>query len=191
MKPTVLATAFAALTAGTAFADGHLQAYTLDPAHSAIQMSWGHGDFSSTYGMFFEVNGEMMIDFDNPENTTVSISVPLEDLVVDPTLKGHLASDNFFGGYDGKMVEFTSTSVNVTGENTAEVTGDLTIAGATSEVTIDTVFNARGAGPTGGEIAGFTGSTTILRSDFGIDWFTPFVSDAVAVEVSIEASPAS
>lgn len=191
MKTLALASAFAALTAGAVFADGHAQEYTLDPTHSAIQFSWGHGPFSSTYGMFFEMTGSMTLDKEAPENSTITVSMPLEAMVVDPTLKGHLSSDRFFGGFDGKAVEFTSTSVEVTGEDTATVTGDLTIAGTTSEVTLDAVLGGIGNGPTGAEIAGFTATTTIMRSDFGIDWFTPFVSDEIAVEVSIEASPAS
>ncbi|MEO1796948.1 MAG: YceI family protein, partial [Pseudomonadota bacterium] len=40
-------------------------------------------------------------------------------------------------------------------------------------------------------IAGFDATTTILRSDFGVGAFAPFVSDEMSVEISIEASPAS
>lgn len=189
MKSLALATVIAALSAGAAFADA--EPYAFDPTHSAIKFSWGHGEFSTTFGMFFEVEGMLNLDVDNPENSTVVASVPLGEMFVDPTLKGHLASENFFGGYDGKMVEFTSTSIELTGDETALITGDLTVAGMTAEVVLDATLNTLGSGPRGGTVAGFDATTTIMRSDFGVGAFAPFVTDAVEVEISIEASPAS
>ena len=188
MKHLALATAFAALTAGAAFADA--QEYTFDPTHSAIKFSWSHGGFSTTYGMFFEVDGSLMLDLDAPETASVTASMPLGSMTVDPTLKGHLASDNFFNGYDGKMVEFTSTGVEVTGDETALITGDLTVNGMTKEVVLDAVFNGT-ADVFGKTVVGFDATTSIMRSDFGVGAFAPFVGDEVSVEISIEASPAS
>jgi polyisoprenoid-binding protein YceI len=37
---------------------------------------------------------------------------------------------------------------------------------------------------------GFDASTTLLRSDFGLGAFAPFVSDEVALQISIEAMKA-
>ena len=189
MKSIALATAFTALTAGAAFADA--EAYAFDPTHSAIKFSWVHGGFSTTFGMFFEVDGTLNLDADDPANSSVTASVPLGEMLVDPTLKGHLGGDRWFGGFDGKMVEFASTGIEMTGEDTAKVTGDLTINGMTKEVVLDASLNTMGEGPRGGMVAGFDATTTILRSDYGVGAFAPFVSDEIAVEISIEASPAS
>jgi len=188
MKSLALATAFAALSAGAAFADA--EPFEMDPSHSTIKFSWSHGGFSTTFGIFFEVEGDIMFDADDLSASSVSASVPLGEMLVDPTLKGHLAGDRWFGGLDGKMVEFSSTGIEVTGESTALITGDLTVNGMTKEVVLDATMNSMGSGPRGGTIAGFDATTTILRSDFGVGAFAPFVSDEVAVEISIEASPA-
>ncbi|MEM6477921.1 MAG: YceI family protein [Pseudomonadota bacterium] len=187
MKTLALATAFAALTAGTAFADA--EPYTMDPTHSTIKFTWSHGGFSTTFGIFFQVEGDIMFDADDPAASSVTASVPLGDMMVDPMLKGHLAGDRWFGGFDGKMVEFASTGIEVTGDETAIITGDLTVNGMTKEVMLDATLNSVGAGPRGGTIAGFDATATILRSDFGVGAFAPFVSDEIAVEISIEASP--
>lgn len=188
MKSLALATAIAALTASAAFADA--ETYAFDPTHSAIKFSWGHGEFSTTFGMFFEVDGMLELDVDDPAASSVSASVPLDAMLVDPTLKGHLAGDRFFNGYDGKLVEFTSTSIEMTGDETALITGDLSINGMTKEVVLDASLNTL-AEMRGKMVAGFDATTTILRSDFGVGAFAPFVSDEMSVEISIEASPVS
>jgi polyisoprenoid-binding protein YceI len=36
--------------------------YTLDPSHSQIVFSYDHLGFSTTYGMFSGINGEVMFD---------------------------------------------------------------------------------------------------------------------------------
>lgn len=38
--------------------------------------------------------------------------------------------------------------------------------------------------------AGFDATTTVMRSDFGLGNFAPFVSDALDVQISIEAMQA-
>jgi len=165
------------------------QTMALDPNHSAVKFSWTHGGFSTTYGMFFDVQGTIEFDADDPAASSVSVEFPLESMLVDPDLKGHLASGDFFNGLDDKMVTFTSTGIEVTGEDTALITGDLTVGDATSEVVLDAKLNGSGEAM-GNMIMGFDATTTFLRSDFGVGAFAPFVSDEVAVEISIEASPA-
>lgn len=189
MKTLALATTFVALTAGSAFAEP--EAFTLDPTHSTIQFSWTHGGFSITSGVFFNVTGDIAFDQENPAASSVTASVPLGDMLVQPDLKGHLSGADWFDGFDGKMVEFTSTGIEVTGDNTAHITGDLTVNGTTKEVVLDAKLNNIGDGPRGGKVAGFDATTTILRSDFGVGAYAPFVSDEVAVSISIEANPAS
>lgn len=189
MKHLALATALVALTAGSAFAEA--ETYVLDPTHSTIKFSWSHGGFSSTFGIFFDVEGEIAFDQDDPAASTVTASVPLGDMVVQPILKDHLAGDRWFGSLDDKMVTFSSTAIEVTGDDTAMITGDLTVGETTAEVVLDAKLNTIGEGPRGGTIAGFDATTTVLRSDFGVGAFAPFVSDELTVEISIEATPAS
>ena len=86
------------------------------------------------------------------------------------------------------MVTFTSTAVEMTGEKTAKITGDLTLNGVTTSVVLDAVLNQMGDHPVAGKPwAGFSATTTLLRSDFGLGKFALFVSDEVKVQISIEA----
>ncbi|MGR3467776.1 MAG: YceI family protein [Shimia sp.] len=191
MLRTLTAATLAASLSTAALAGGHLQEMSLDPNHSTVQFTWTHGGFSTTFGIFFDVEGTIQYDAEEPANSTVMVEFPLSNMQVDEDLRGHLASGDFFNGLDDKMVTFTSTSIEVTGEDTANITGDLMVNGETNEVVLAATFNGSGAGPMGGEIFGFDATTTLLRSNYGVGAFTPFVSDELAVEISIEASPAS
>jgi polyisoprenoid-binding protein YceI len=77
----------------------------------------------------------------------------------------------------------------VTGENTALITGDLTIKDTTRTVVLDTVMNKKAdAHPMNNRPwIGFDATTTLLRSDFGVDMAVPFISDEVELRISIEA----
>ncbi|MEM7295290.1 MAG: YceI family protein [Pseudomonadota bacterium] len=189
MKPLFVSAALAAALATTALADA--ESFVLDPTHSAIKFEWSHAGFSTTFGAFFEVNGSIEFDQNAPENSSVSVEFPLASMVTDPSLIGHLSGDRWFGGLDGKAVTFTSTGIEVTGDNTALITGDLSLNGQTAEVVLDTVMNNLGPNFGGTTVAGFTATTSVLRSDFGVGAFAPAVGDELGVTISIEASPAS
>jgi len=79
-----------------------------------------------------------------------------------------------------------STSVKSTGENTADVTGDLTLLGVTKPVVVKATFLGEGKDPWGGYRAGFEGTTTIKRSDFGKQKDLGPKSDVVELYVSFE-----
>lgn len=89
------------------------------------------------------------------------------------------------------MVTFTSTSIEVTGEGTALITGDLTLNDVTKSVVLDAKLNQVGDHPMAGKPwAGFDATTTLLRSDYNLGQFAPFVSDEVVVNISVEAMKA-
>ena len=67
-----------------------------------------------------------------------------------------------------------------------EVVGDLTFHGVTRPVTLDVVFNGTGKGMTGEQRMGFSGLTTIKRSDFGVTKYVPLVGDDVTVLIETE-----
>jgi polyisoprenoid-binding protein YceI len=83
---------------------------------------------------------------------------------------------------------FESTKVTSTGENTYDVAGRLTIKGTTKLVVFKATLNGKGPHPMTQKAAiGFDASTTIKRSDFGIDKYVPNVSDEVTLTITTEA----
>lgn len=166
--------------------------YMLDASHSQIVFSYDHIGFSTTYGMFSGFEGEIMFDQEDPAASSVYVSMPVMSMITGWEKRfGHFMSPDFFGATDDEMVTFTSTSIEVTGEDTAKITGDLTLNEVTKSVVLDAKLNKTGQHPMAGKAwAGFDATTTLLRSDFNLGAFAPAVGDEVKVMISIEAAKA-
>lgn len=187
IKSTALTTALV-LAAGAAMAEP--QAYVFDTSHSQIVFDYTHLGFSTTTGMFSGIEGAISFDADEPANSSVEARFPVSSLMTgDAERDKHLQSGDFFGSEGSDpTVTFVSTSIEVTGENSALITGDLTLNGVTRETVLDTVLNQQGNHPMENKPwLGFDATTTLKRSDFGLGAFAPAISDEVEVAISIEA----
>jgi len=143
--------------------------------------------------MFSGFEGEIKFDPEHPDASSVSVSIPTLALITGWDARdSHFQSDDFLGSTEDDLVTFTSTSIELTGEDTAIITGDLSVNGETAEVALDTKLNFVGAHPApqqnGIPAIGFTATTQILRSSFGAGAFAPFVSDELDLVISIEAT---
>ncbi|MBS8227902.1 YceI family protein [Vannielia litorea] len=190
MKSHFLGAAIA-VAATPVFAEA--EKYTLDPSHSQIVFSYDHFGFSTTTSMFSGFEGEIMWDKEDPAASSVTVSFPEASLITGWDARTqHFMSGDFFGATDDDTVSFASTGIEVTGEDTALITGDLTVNGVTKEVVLDARLNGQtDSHPMEGKPwAGFSATTTLLRSDYNLGAFAPMVSDEVAVEISIEAGAA-
>lgn len=197
MKTPVLTAALAATTFLSGAALAEPEAYVLDPSHSQVVFSYEHLGFSTTYGMFSGFEGEIQFDQENPENSSVTVSMPVTSMLTGWEKRTeHFMSADFFDAADDddapQMVTFTSTEITVTGDDTAEITGDLTLNGVTQQVVLDATLNQVGTHPMANQDwAGFDATTTLLRSDYGLGMFAPAISDEVQVSISIEAMKAA
>lgn len=186
MKPLSIAAALL-MSAGAALAAP--AKYELDASHSQVMFTYEHLGFSTTYNMFSGFTGEIMFDQEDPAASSVSVTIPTRSLFTGWEARfDHFMGDDFFAAVDDEMITFTSTGIEVTGDNTAKITGELTVNEVTKEVVLDAKMNNSGQNPMSGkEWAGFDATTTILRSDFNLGAFAPAVSDEVEVFISIEA----
>lgn len=188
MKPMLMAAAFA-LGASSAFA---AEKYVLDSSHSQVVFNYDHLGFSTTYGMFSGFEGEIMFDEAAPAKSSVSVSMPVMSMFTGwEQREAHFMSGDFFGAEEGDLVTFTSTGIEVTGDDTALITGDLTMNDVTQSVTLDAKLNKTGDHPMAGKPwMGFDATTTLKRSDFNLGAFAPAVGDEVNVMISLEAMKA-
>ena len=168
------------------------ETYKLDASHSQIVFSYDHLGFSTTYGMFSGFGGQIEFDRENPASSSVVVSFPVRSMLTGWEARfAHFMSADFFGAEGDEMVRFESTGIEVTGEDTALITGNLTLNDVTREVVLDAKLNAAGTHPIEQrEWLGFDATTTLLRSDYNVGAFAPFVSDEVRVVISIEAMKA-
>lgn len=188
IRTTLLAATL--LAAAPAFAEA--EKYTLDPSHSQIVFTYNHLGFSTSAGMFSGFNGEIMFDQAEPAKSSVTVSFPVKSMLTGWEARfEHFMSPDFFDAADDEMVSFTSTAIEVTGEKTAKITGDLTLNGVTKPVVLDAVLNQAGEHPMEKKPwAGFSATATVLRSEFNLGMFAPYVSDEVNLEISVEAAKA-
>lgn len=190
MMKSALFAAAVALTATTALAAP--EKYTLDASHSQVMFTYDHLGFSTTYNLFSGFEGEIMFDRDDPANSSVNVSIPVMSLYTGWEKRfEHLMSDDFFGAKEGDMITFVSTGIEVTEDDEANITGDLTINGVTKSVVLEAELNKEGQHPMAGKAwLGFDAETEIMRSDFNLGKFAPNISDKLEVEISIEAMKA-
>lgn len=190
MKSVVLAAALAGATATTAIAAS--ETYVLDASHSQVLFSYNHLGYSTTWGMFSGFEGEIQFDQENPAASSVTVSMPVRSMLTGWEERfNHFMSKDFFGASETEMVTFTSTAIEVTGDNTAKITGDLSMNGVTKSVVLDAKLNQTGDHPMAQKPwAGFDATAEILRSDFNVGQFAPFVSDEVQISISVEAMKA-
>lgn len=125
--------------------------------------------------------------FGKPEKSSVPVSIAMMSLFTGWEKRlDHFMSDAFFGATEADLVNFSSTSVKVTGTDTAIITGDLTLNDITKSVDLNAVLHATGFNSRREtDWAGFTATITLLRSDFGLGLGAPSVSDKVDVQISI------
>ena len=163
--------------------------YALDAAHGKITWSVDHLGFSTYYGQFVNVQAELKLDPANPSASTLSATIPLTD--VDSNSDGldtHLQTPDFFDTANHPTATFVSRSITIDADDPteADVLGDLTLRGVTRPVTMEVEFNQ--AGPSMGNTykVGFDGEATIKRSEFGINYALPGISDEVELHIEGE-----
>ncbi len=186
MKRPLLAAALA-LASTVAFAAP--LTYKIDANHTDVVASWSHFGFSNPIAHFGKVDGNITYDPANVGASKVEVTIPLSGLnshVGD--FDDHLRSADFFDAEKFPNITFKSTSVKAAGKGKLKVTGDLTIKGVTKPVVLDVTINKTGVQPMAKrEAAGFSATTTVKRTDFGLGLYAPNVSDQVKLSITTEA----
>jgi len=165
---------FAGLALGSLMAlSGALQAadYVIDKEgqHASINFKISHLGYSWVYGRFNDFSGNFSWDADKPESSAVNVSINTDSVDSNHAERDkHLRSDDFLNVAEHPTATFESTGVEMTGDDTANVTGNLTLNGVTKPVVLDAKFIGEGDDPWGGYRAGFSGTTTLTLKDFDI-----------------------
>ena len=163
-------------------------AYRLDRDHAALLFSVDHLGFSRFVGRFDAFDASLDFDPERPGDSTLTVVVETASLDVNPaSFADDLKGPDWFAVQRYPEARFESRRIEITGETTGEVEGDLTLHGVTRPVTLAITFNGGGDNPlTGAYTLGFAATGTILRSDFGLGRYAPAVSDEVRLEISAE-----
>lgn len=164
------------------------QKYTIDPLHTSVLWHISHFDFSHPVGKWL-ASGELVYDDKNLKNSKVDVTIDVAKMITGiPELDKHLSGGQFFDVAHFPKATFVSDKVEVVNNQIAKIQGKLTVKGVTKPVTLDVKLNKQGKSPiTDQETLGFTGSTHVKRSDFGMTTLLPGLGDDVKLEIELEA----
>lgn len=181
MKRLLLASAISSLSAQVLAVE-----YQIDPAHSAVTFEIGHLGVSMTPGRFNEFSGYYSFEQADMSDIDVSLTIASESIDTNHSDRDkHLRSPDFFDARQYPEITFTSTGFDGTSEQ-GTLTGEMTMLGETRTVSFAVTKVGEGDDPWGGYRHGLVAQTTIMRSDFGMDYFIPGVSDETDIKVFIE-----
>lgn len=168
--------------------------YTADAAHTLVGWRVNHLGFNDYFGLFGDISGTLTLDPANPAAAKVSMTIPVAKVVTaNAGLTAHLlkpaaagAKADFFGAAPADAT-FVSTGVVPGADGTsATINGDLTLNGVTKPVSIAATFAGAGNNlMTKAPTVGFHGKATIKRSDFGVSYGVPLVSDEVQLDITV------
>jgi polyisoprenoid-binding protein YceI len=176
--------AFAALSLGLT-ASSYAANYKIDPVHSMVAFKVNHMGVSNVLGRFGGPEGTFTTD-DGKESFNATVKTDTID-TANAQRDKHLKSADFFNAQQYPTVTFKSTGVKKTGDNTYEVAGDLTLHGVTKSITVTlNKIGEKSLGAPMGDRAGFDGTFTIKRSDYGMNFMLQGVGDEVTLFVNLE-----
>jgi len=167
--------------------------WQIDASHTQIQFTVRHMMISRVRGSFEKFNGLIDFDADNPAATRVEITIDAASINTrDAQRDNHLRSPDFLNVDKFSTLTFISKRVEAKDDTTGRLIGDLTIRGVTREAALDVEYLGQAKSPWGTLSAGFTGSTTIDRKEWGLTWNQALetsgilVGDKINIDIEME-----
>ncbi|HEY5892794.1 MAG TPA: YceI family protein [Chthoniobacterales bacterium] len=166
--------------------------YEFDPAHSTIGFRIRHL-FSDVSGRFNKFSGKIVYDETDPEKSSVDVTIQADSIdTANEKRDTHLKTPDFFDVAKYPELTFKGKKVEKKDAKTFVVTGELTIHGVTHEVPVTVEFLGKGKGMEGQPVSGWSGSTTIDRTKFGLVYNAvvegaKILGDDGKIDVQVEA----
>ncbi len=160
--------------------------YVFDPKHTEVRFSYYTMGIVQQTGRFTCVDGAMEFDNRSPERAHVEAIIKTASLVTgEPLIEEELKSSNFFNVAVEPEIRFKSHTIRMTGPDTAEMTGEITINGVTKPVTLQVSFRPPDKLALKRELGAreFIATTRIKRSAFNMRAHAFLVSDEVDIEI--------
>ncbi|HVH21000.1 MAG TPA: YceI family protein [Pseudonocardia sp.] len=166
--------------------------WDIDPVHSDVSFTVRHMMVSKVRGHFATFSGEIVTASDAADSS-VNVTIDASSIETNNAQRdAHIRSADFFEVEKFRTWTYRSTGVRVDGGDLV-VDGELTIKGVTRSVPLTVEVGGFGPDAYGGTRAGFSGTTSINRSDFGVDIQMPLdgggvvVGEKVQIHLEIEA----
>ena len=142
--------------------------WAVDPAHSTVGFSVKHLGIASVRGKFDQFEGTLEIGEGDESarafGTVQGVSVNTNDAGRDE----HLRSADFFGVEQNPELRFESTEITQVGDDSFEITGDLTMNGVTKPITLTAEVQGTEIDPWGNERVGLEVTGQLNRGDWNM-----------------------
>jgi polyisoprenoid-binding protein YceI len=191
------------ITLGTAYPEPQIgiQTFRIVPGESKVTYEVGEvflnqdNAFNLAVGITTDINGEILVDRENPQNSSISIvSVDISKFTSDNQRRDNAIRERFLQSAQYPIVQFSPQDIQGLPDSyepgeviTFQVSGDLTIRDVTKPVTFDVKMSGIGDTITG------EATTLILMSDYG---FGPIsiagilnTEDEVNIKINFVAQP--
>jgi polyisoprenoid-binding protein YceI len=182
---------FAAICIALGLVAGSAQADTLtfEPDHTSVIFQYPHFGLSHPSGKIMGATGTLTLDHDDMTKSAIDITLDMTTLTTAlPAFDTLLKGEKYFDIAQFPNATFKSTQVELTGENTANITGDLTIHGVTKSEVLTVTFNKKAFNPAVFKtIYGFSATAHLSRKAFGLGNLEPIVGDDIDLIIDAEA----
>jgi len=159
--------------------------YKSEQGHAYVAFQYWHQGFSKPIIRWGTTDATVTFDADNPENSTLTVILPVDDIDTGvPLWDEHIKEEGFFDVANYPEVKFVSTDITQIKDGYGTLTGDLTIKGTTKPFTLTGTINKVGKHfRSGVDMFGVSAKGQLKRSDFGVDKYAPSADD---IEIMIE-----
>ncbi len=162
--------------------------YDVEPTHTFVHFDVLHSGTSTNRGRFDTVEGSIMLDQEAKKGTASIVVRPASvNTGVEP-YNDHLRNADFLNIQAFPTAVFESNDFTFEGDKLKAVTGTLTLLGKSQPVSLDAVrFNCYNSRHAKTEVCGGDFETTLLRSQYGMNFGLPGIPDEVRIMIQIEA----
>ncbi len=167
--------------------------YAVDLSHASVVFKVSHLGFSTYVGRFNDFSADLNLDTEDFTKSSVSAAIKVDSI---DTAYPFPEKEDFDAKIAGEwllskenpLMTFTSTEVGPLLDGKSDVTGDLSMAGQTHPVVLKvTLNNATDSHPINKvAVVGFSATTELDRSVWGVDNSVPFVASDVRIELEGE-----
>ncbi|WP_082190349.1 YceI family protein [Frateuria defendens] len=163
--------------------------YRYDPVHSQVVFSVSHNGFSRPFGRLHIARGWLRFDPADWNRAATELDIDLASLDLgDPAWNAAVLKPDFLDAAKARYAHFASTSVERKDDQHGVLHGTLTLRGVARPVDLPFTFNRTGTTVFGmHEVAGFSATAMLDRTDFGITSNPGSVGRDVMVWLEVEA----
>lgn len=171
------------------------QSYVIDTNHSYPHFKVNHLGMTSIQGRFEKMTGKVLYD-EAAKTGSLEVKIPTATVSTGDSKRAdgarsrdeHLRNADFFNSSEFPEMTYKSTKLNFKGDTLESIDGNLTLLGVTKPLKLNVTAFKCGPHPFNKKpMCGAEAEGTLKRTDFGMKFGVPGVSDEVKLSIGVEA----